>query len=159
MKIMRWLTVTVLTGLYIFMGVVIYWLFWPYQVIEYKDKVLPLKNHQVASGELLEISHNFCKYISVPLKLTTEIQDGVIFALGITESNTAKGCYNRVAKIVVPTVMGVGEKARVHYTLFYQVNPLRTITYDLYSEEFEIISKDLTIKRSNGRTEDIQVIK
>ena len=125
---------------YIFLFVIGFWLLYPYRVLEYHKLPLPLLKHELKIGEPVSVVHDFCKFMDIEVRVETEIQNTVIFGLGSGRGKTMKGCYKRISKsIVVPPTFIVGEHARIHYALFYQVNPIRTITYDLYSEEFTIV--------------------
>lgn len=138
-KAIHTLSLSLLILGYISVGIVIYWLFWPYKVIDYHTLPLPVVNKQVRAGEAVELVHDFCKFINVKLTANVSIEDGVIQSYPTLENFTTKGCYNRNSRHTIPAYFHSGEKARIHYTLFYKVNPIRTIEYQLYSEEFTIL--------------------
>ena len=130
---------------YAIVFVLLYWAIYPYKVLEYKDKVLPLKQTQLRPGDEITIHHRFCKFTNDTLHGIIALEDGVILQLPPIEGNTLKGCYDRwgvVAK--VPLFMRSKETARIHYTLSYKVNPIRTIKYDLFTEPFSIVSSTVS---------------
>jgi hypothetical protein len=124
---------------YITLGVVLFWLLYPYQVVKYNQLPIPVLNKVVKAGEAVELLHDFCKFSNVRLTADVSIEDGVIQTYPTLNNFTPKGCYQRVSRHFIPEFMKEGEKARIHYTLYYKVNPIRTIEYQLYSEQFTIL--------------------
>ena len=142
---MHTLIMSMLIAGYAIVAILLYWAIFPYRVLEYKDKVLPLKQTQLRPGDEITVHHRFCKYTDVELYGLVALEDGVILSLPPVVSRTLPGCYDRwgvVAK--VPLFMRSKETARIHYTLSYKVNPIRTIKYELFTEPFSIVSSTVS---------------
>ena len=129
-----------LTFCYIGLAILGYWWIYPYQSIQFKKNPLPLVNHNLKVGDKIPIEFDFCKLDDTNAHILISIEDHVFYELAPVNTATQKGCYDRISNmIIVPDALHVGDHARVHFHFQYQVNPIRMIEYDFYTEEFTII--------------------
>lgn len=100
-------------------------------------------------GEEITVYNSFCKYTSLPSKISAQLVDGEIISMSTRESNLPPGCYGvekpfSVNITKIPTVISPG-KWHLRWTVTYQVNPIKQIVYTRKTHDFEIRSPMLPI--------------
>lgn len=140
MKLIRLVMFHGLMFSYVLLIIIAFWLFYPYNVITYKTPILPLVNTKLKVGDTIEVRHIFCKYMQTQGTILVQLQDELIYNFPQSVGNLKVGCHNIILdNLTVPYALKPGETARLHYTFIYWVNPLRQVTYDIYSEPFTVI--------------------
>jgi hypothetical protein len=136
--------------------VILYWAFWPYEVVKYNMTPAPVLQTipaNVASfnqkdpremavfkkGDRILVLHDYCRLIESPVEIDLELIDSVKFGIPYASAQSSIGCQKRVSSnIRVPDFFYSDEPVKLHFTLRYKVNPIRTITYHLETEYFKI---------------------
>lgn len=131
-----------------------YWLFWPYEAVDYKTKPIPVLQEMPADvasfdpkqprpvpvfkpGDRIFLLHDYCRLMEAPVTANIEIIDTAKLPIPYSPSQSAVGCQKRVSNLIrIPEFFYSREPVTIHITLRYQVNPLRTITYHIESEPF-----------------------
>ena len=130
-----------LIGTTILIGLVAYWLLWPYTPITFCSDPLPIINKVVSQGEPLQIRYHFKRYTTVKAVMTSHlICNGTYIAFEpITGRIMDKGEHDYVSStMVIPHHAPVG-MCKIKCNFEYEINPLRTINVVVYTEPFEII--------------------
>lgn len=135
---------------YIAVGVIAFWLFWPYKVFELKSPITVDKKNYNA-GDTLTYTVDYCKYKSLPATLYRSYVDGVIYNIASIVANNPTGCHVTHPTTLVPNLPSGVYFIRLVFV--YQVNPLRTITKTIETEPFNIIFNDST---ASGHLQDEQ---
>ncbi len=118
-----------------------YWLNAPYHPLELHQSPAPVSPRQVKANGILFAHFDYCKSINATDRITRDlVGDKVVINLPpqVQLANTPVGCQEIDAPIVLPNVMTYG-KYHIHYTIVYKVNPIREVTIEFDTEEFEIV--------------------
>ena len=128
--------------LLIVFGVVNYWLFFPYEVAKQTAPGRVL-NKDIHVGDMLQVEWQYCKYIDIkPVAVHRQLIDDFIYPLPVPVVNLLPvGCHKTIVN--VPLTIGDCKDCANHHfhlesTAVYQVNPIRTATVVMTSEEFTI---------------------
>jgi len=139
MKLTKLLPWAVLLLLSIVVFTVGFWLLYPYKTIEFKNNVFPVinENRTVSRGDRLRYEVDACKYTDIVPILKKYFVDGVIYE--VTESFGAvdRGCRKTIVDVYVPRAIPVGTY-KMKFIAKYQVNPIKTIVFVNYSEDFVV---------------------
>lgn len=123
-----------------FIGLNLYWLIFPTKVVEFNQIPFPVVNADkevVAGGELQYVA-DLCKYIEKEGTATTSFIDGVVWLTGTVTTNKESGCTSRIQVARVPANLPAGEY-RYRILLVYKLNPIRTESYVIETEEFLVV--------------------
>ena len=127
----------------IIVATALFWTIFPYQVsdVEVPVKILN-KDKQIRIGEQIEME----LIVSKPNDLKPEgtvfitCNDGNLVTMNSMTANLPKGDYRVVNnRYTLPPKVAVGTTCQFNFRNVYQVNPIRDITKDWYSEEFTVI--------------------
>ena len=139
LKIFIWITLLSAISL---IGLIVYWLVYPYKTIESPSKYQIL-TPTIKVGDNLVYRAYYCKYTNmVPTDVKRQLVDGLIYDLPVsTANNFAKGC--RTVDVSVPMVVPMSlidynQRYYLRITVTYKPNPLRTITVISETEGFTI---------------------
>lgn len=120
-----------------------FWLIYPYKTADLQVPIEILNpNKQVKIGEPIIMKIIIKKYIDTTPKgdVYLKCDDGSIIDLQALTSNRPAGNYTVVVdKYKVPERAVAGTKCTFNFRNSYQVNPIREVVKDWYSEEFEVI--------------------
>lgn len=118
-----------------------FWLVYPYEPFTAKQ---PFKviTKQLHIGEDFSYIAEYCKYTdAAPIKVLRQLIDGYAYDLpSSTSNNFPAGC--RTVTVTLPLNVPATVHPGTYHVLItgsYQVNPVRIWTYQLKTEEFEII--------------------
>lgn len=129
------LTIIVLTALF--------WTIYPYQVSDVKVPIKILNtNQQIKIGQPIEMELQVSKPNDIKPDGTVFItcNDGNLVTMNSSIANLPKGDYRVVNdKYLLPSKVMIGAKCHFNFRNVYQVNPIRSITKDWFSQEFEVI--------------------
>lgn len=132
-----WLT---LIGAGLFLGLLFYWLAYPYNPVVFKDSVFPIVEKDIKAGHPLTYISRYCKYTKDGYsQISRTFVDGIIFVTPPTTSFRPIGCQSINVQIEVPFNLPPGEY-HLHNIYTFQVNPIRTIVIEKDSELF-IVTK------------------
>ncbi len=118
-------------------GVIGYWRLINYDVLQIDGKI-PVKPLNISAGGVVIETIKYCKSSDVPGDVELELigKDRIVAMPGYVD-HTPKGCGTVNAPIVVPNPVASGIY-RVHYTITYHVNPIRTTTEEFTTEAFTV---------------------
>lgn len=128
-------------------GIFLYWNTYPYDPLVFKDQngyetntlMVGNEDKEVPNGGYLELLANYCKNTDAVGKIEVYMvgetsKDQLIFGEDIRES----GCYDKSIPVKLPKVL-TSEKRHLEMTVKYQVNPIRTVSEVIQTEEFDIV--------------------
>jgi len=142
---LRWHILTTCTFILtsIIITAVLFWSVYPYKTAEVKVPIEILNpNKQVKVGEpiLMKIVVDKQSDITPKGSVYLRCNDGSIIELQSATSNRPPGKYVLVVdKYKVPERAIIGSRCNFNFRNSYQVNLIREIVKDWYSEEFEVI--------------------
>lgn len=118
---------------------ILFWEFWPYKTLEFKQDKFPIINKTIHAGDLLFYSVDYCKYTDLPALVARHIVNGYDYTMTPTVTDRPVGCHSVIISFILPkeTPPGKGYHADMIYQ--YQVNPLRTILIKHSTENFEVL--------------------
>lgn len=140
-----WHFITLLTFISasVIIVVCLFWVFYPYQVSEVKVPIeIENENNQIRVGERIEMRLQISKPNNIKPEGTVFIScdDGNLVTMASLTSNLPVGEYSLINdKYVLPPKVAVGSKCVFNFRNSYQVNPIRDIVKEWYSESFEVI--------------------
>ena len=121
----------------------LFWVFYPYQVSEVKVPIeIENENNQIRVGERIEMRLQISKPNNIKPEGTVFIScdDGNLVTMASLTSNLPVGEYSLINdKYVLPPKVAIGSKCTFNFRNSYQVNPIRDIVKEWYSESFEVI--------------------
>jgi hypothetical protein len=124
-------------------GVVIFWTLYPYKTADIDVPIQILnENKQVKIGQPILMKLKVTKYTDITPKGSVYLRcsDNTIIELQASTVNRPPGEYQAIVdKYKVPDKVSAGVKCSFNFRNAYQVNPMREIVKDWYSEEFEVI--------------------
>ena len=135
LQFVSYLTIILTLGL---IGVVAYWLIYPYEPITFTQPHVVL-NKEVARGEHVLYRVDYCKNVnSIPI-VTKTFVDSILYAVPeIVATEKFIGCGSQVVSMYVPKALLTGE-FYIEIVYHYQVNPIRTIDVVSKTERFTIV--------------------
>lgn len=140
-----WHFITLLTFISasVIIVVCLFWVFYPYQVSEVKVPIeIENENNQIRIGERIKMRLQISKPNNIKPEGTVFIScdDGNLVTMASLTSNLPVGEYSLINdKYVLPPKVAIGTTCQFNFRNVYQVNPIRGITKDWYSEEFKVI--------------------
>lgn len=140
MKILNLVSYLTLLFAFIILATIIVWEIYPYNPVEYKNIPFPIlnENKTVKKGDHVFYEIDACKYTDQVPELVKFFVDGVAFETPKTVGVVMEGCRKVVADVYVPHTMPTGE-FHLRLVVTYKPNPIRTIVFDNYSENFTIV--------------------
>jgi len=135
----HWISFSIILSAMGLLGYILYLLYFPFKPMEYKYTTLPILKKQVKRGEAIQFTMDYCRNTDIPTTVYRQFVNDVLVYLPTVESRGAKGCRQiLVNTVIAPEALPSG-KAHYEFSVHVKVNPLRTITYELRTEDFEII--------------------
>lgn len=137
-KVMFYFSGLSIISAFISLCVVIFWLVYPYKVLEIKDPVFPVVNKTVKQNGELKFVSNYCKYLDITCKTSRFFLNEIIYYIPQTTSHIKIGCQKITISVHVPDTL----PPSIYYLqniYEYQVNPIRTITVIKNTEKFRVI--------------------
>lgn len=109
------------------MGIFLYWVFWPYRVIDFFSVKGTQETH--APGSTFEIEIDYCKYLPLPAVVTKQFIGNHIYTLPTQfTANTPAGCgVVHATDIKIPVELDPGSYTFIQ-TMTYKVNPVREVS-------------------------------
>jgi len=120
------------------MALIIYWLIFPYKVIEFKTQPFPIQDKVVGPGDHIVYEVDYCKDISVSARISRSFEDGIIYTTPDIDNDAGVGCHKRLISVYVPRALPPGIY-NIKNTYIYQVNPIRTVEVVAITEKFEVV--------------------
>lgn len=124
--------------------VFMYWLFKPYEVVEFKDDTLPVITKEVPQGGELKLLSRHCKLLPLQARASFQVTGGILPIGDRTVipflSNGPVGCHDTVVTYRISDTVPVGEHGLI-MNLEYQVNPIRFIRYRKETQTYFVTPK------------------
>lgn len=130
-----WVTLILAVGI---IGVVIYWLNYPYKTLELLNQPFEVLTPTVKPGDMMVYHVDYCKYTELPAFVNRSFVDGIKFTELLTLSSNPSGCHELFATLLVPNIPPSTYYIKTVYQ--YKVNPIRTITIEATSSAFQVIN-------------------
>lgn len=128
---------------------VMYLLLWPVKTIVIKNfsytQPIHIETPVVHPGDIVKYDFDYCKFINVIPRSKSQLIDGQIIPLTPVMANSSglpMGCHDTFGSVVIPSTINPG-RYYLNKELDYQVNSLRTITVNYYTEYFQVVDKNL----------------
>lgn len=139
-RILYYFSSMVLFFAFVLAGLVIYYLFFPVNVLEMKNpNNLPLLKTELQAGEFIEYEADYCKFKDYTAIVYQSLVNHIVINFTAQERNFPVGCKKIIIKdIQIPEIMPEGEY-RLWLNIDYKVNTLRTVHYHYQTEPFRII--------------------
>lgn len=128
--------ITLLSG-FMLVGVYMYWTLYPYKILDVRS-VYGVQTKTVKQGDMLVFKRNVEKLHNIDAEVNCSFVDGLVYNLPSRRSTTTVGYDNTTQAVIVPSTLPVGI---YKYTckLDFQVNPIRTVSYTITTDTFEVI--------------------
>jgi hypothetical protein len=130
----------ILTNLFtmVLLMIVIYWSVFPRKIIKFNTPEFRVITKQVKAGGFMQYESDVCKYVDKSATVIRTFVNGVIFNTVPFLSNRKVGCVKDVIVVPIPPELSPG----MYYLktdFIYNLNPVRTATFQQLTEQFEII--------------------
>lgn len=126
-------------GIFLLMMWVGYSLFYPFKTIELQDKLIPVIIKQVHAGEKLQVKYNFTKFTDEQAEINITLVNHVILNLNPYYLSLVSGEYHKIGFIEIPSFSPLGTYHAI-VNIKYKINPLRTISLDFQTEDFQVVN-------------------
>jgi hypothetical protein len=136
-RLKMWFANLVFASAWVLIIIGAYWSLYPYKPIEILDKPMDVPNKIVKIGEVLTYHADYCKNMNLPSTVTRSFVDGVKYDLPPVNTDNPTGCHELYPALIVPNIPPGVYHLLINYQ--YQVNPIRTITVQVVTENFTII--------------------
>lgn len=125
-------------GTFFLMGLVIYWLNYPYRPIVITSQPMRVDPKIVKIGENINLYIEYCKYIDISADVSQQWIDDLIYTRPSFQTKSPLGCHSTVVSLTVPPGLPVSTYI-IDQVYTYKVNPLREVQVEARSEPFQII--------------------
>jgi hypothetical protein len=141
--------VTTLVAAAVLMGLLAFWAFYPYKTITQEPKPFeiyyPIETdgtHIIRQGSSFSYSFNYTKHTDVFPTIYRQFVDGLVFNAGESYPTVIrKGTGKAHIQVYVPETLPPG-KYRLRIIARYQMNPIRVIELESFTEYFKVVAKD-----------------
>jgi hypothetical protein len=141
-----------------FLALCAYWLLYPYKVLEFKNNPAQVLQENVEAGQMVTYMSEFCRYTDLPAIVTRQFIDGVIYTTPSENTTDTIRCGTRTQLVRVPPTL-MPDRYHIKVVVQIKVNPIRTMTYEFFTEEFNVTNKtiDSLQQQVNENTEQIDI--
>lgn len=140
-KYIGWLLNLMVVFMTIGVGILLYWNFAKYEILEPKIGNYQLEKDVYEQGETLRIKFVICKNRDIRERVVGKFIDGVIFSVPDINSNFEPTCYDTyITGVTIPMTLPTGEYI-YEEQVFYQVNPIREVSYRFETPRFTVVEK------------------
>lgn len=149
MRHVAWMLIILMVATTVAIVYVFYLLCWPFKTIIIKNfsytQPIHIDTPVVHPGDIVTYEFDYCKFTNVVPSSKSQLIDGQIISLSPTMSSSSGlplGCHNISRSITIPKTINPG-RYYLNKELDYQVNSLRTISIDYYTEYFQVVPLSL----------------
>lgn len=135
------LALVTLSMMVLLVGLVTFWLVYPYNVTDYKGE-FKTDFTEYTQGDMTFYTVKYCKYMDIKPEVTKHFVDGLIFNAEETSANLTLGCKTQGVPLHIPMTLPPG-RYQLKVELKYKVNPIRTITITNKSNWFTVVENPL----------------
>ena len=113
-------------------------------IIVYTDRMnYPTDKTVYKAGDTVNIEISFCKLREIPANFNVHFVDSIILAIPQSVASVPKGCYGQDKKYALPIAtispdIDMRGNWRIEGTVSYKVNPIRTISFNIRTQPFDI---------------------
>lgn len=134
-----YVAVGALSVAFLTLALIVYWVVFPYQILEIKNNPVPVKPPKLRIGETLKQKHNYCKY-SDARGILRRVMIGETTKIGLPDQAdvTPPICTEATLETEIPEQTPTG-KYHIHYTMTYHVNPIKDIIEEWDSQPFTVL--------------------
>jgi hypothetical protein len=136
----RFVVYGALVSLFLTLLTFAFWQFYPYNVI--KQTPTPWKIVEIGKtarqGGALSYEYDYTKYIDVPVDVTKQFRDGLIFEAVSPTTHKSVGSGHVHAEFQIPMTLPPG-KYTLRITAIHHINPIRDITIISDTETFTVL--------------------
>ena len=137
-------TVGTMVSAFILLFTILFWLLYPYKIIEYtpNDNYNIIygvnEKNEVEQGGEIAYEFDYVKTTDIVPKISRRFVDGIVFNVAEGAVDLPKGSGHAIVEIDIPETLPPGTyKLEIHRS--FQVNPIRTIEVVDKTEEFTVI--------------------
>jgi hypothetical protein len=135
----KWLAWFSIMGMGFMVLTVAYWSLKNYNVIEVQQPAQILnKDKIVRRGEIVSYKMIYQKHVNITARVRRQLENDRSICLMEGAGQAKMGMNNTTIDVFVPLNIFPG-RYRLHTFYEYEVNPIRTIKYDYYTEWFEVL--------------------
>jgi len=127
------------------LGLLMYWSILPFKpILEIPNNKMFVinKGNTVNAGENLLLHYKYCKRGDGLGLITRYLQDNQVITLPDVNSKQPGGCGEATIPVMIPSNTPT-DTYTFHATVTYKVSPIKTVSYDLWTDEFTIKGKIL----------------
>jgi hypothetical protein len=138
-KIQYYLSMATLLGAFLLILTCIAWLSYPYKTVEFYNSPFPTDRGIYNKMDSIQIYMEYERFTSVHTHAIYRFTDGITFTTAPAIINKTPGKFKGwvIPPIQVPSVLPHGKYyLDMYYT--YEVNPIRSITVNVRTQEFEV---------------------
>jgi hypothetical protein len=134
--------VVILFGWLIFLGQIVWWTYFPINVVDFFNEPCPILNpdSRVRKGEFLEFVVEYQKFMNYPALVSRSLVNDRVVTLtcetGALKPNN--GRHRTIIRVFIPLNVFPG-KYKLVTIMNYQVNPLRNILESYETDWFEVV--------------------
>jgi hypothetical protein len=136
--LIAYITLLTALGLMTLLG---YWYFHTYNPVEFYNLPHEIENENkiVKSGDYLIYSVDYCKHVDITPQISKSFVDGIVYVIPDTVGASFPiGCGVNRIQIYVPKALPPGVY-HLKIVFKYQVNPIKSVTYNLATENFTVV--------------------
>jgi hypothetical protein len=137
-KIINTFSYLVLLGTFIAMCLVIYWMSYTYQPLTFNGEMNKVSQKIVYQGNTLNYEVSYCKNTKLSSVVSRRFINDLIYLLPDTVANNPSGCHDINFLLSIPKELPPA-KYKILTIYKYQINPIREIIIERYTEEFEVL--------------------
>lgn len=90
-------------------------------------------------GDMIYVNWRYCKHRPLTAKMNVTLSDDIIITLPEFTRNAPLGCFEKSVLVVkIPDVVHTGIFT-IEGVITYEVNPMKTVVYNLKSTQFKIV--------------------
>lgn len=141
-RVFFYLSGLILLLAFLTIGLISYWLVFPYDVLDVKKLPVPVTRTPTSADGIIVLKFNYCKNMEIEGNLEISmISTSTAILLPPAEERTHAGCRKDFnAPVIIPSQASNGTYF-FHYKVTYKVNPLKTIVEEFDTEKFEVINQ------------------
>ncbi|OGO14258.1 MAG: hypothetical protein A2Y53_03890 [Chloroflexi bacterium RBG_16_47_49] len=137
-KLMYTLSFLTITSGVMFGLVIIYWMVFPYRVIEWNSDYFPIVTKTATQGGSITFIADYCKYRDMSATISRSFINDIIYTTPESTTQRQTGCH--VVNIVVPIPQELPPGNYYIQTVYkYDVNPIRSITLIHNTDQFTVV--------------------
>lgn len=136
-----------------FVLLILYWLIYPLKTLDVKG-VASVDRKVVVAGDSLVYSFEYCRYTDKPAEITRQFIDDIIYTTEAITVIEKERCDERDVLVRIPSSLPP-DRYHIKVISRIKVNPIKTITTEFITEEFEVVTKQEVNNESHLETNKV----